>query len=235
MTEEIYNLDAYAAKCDAVITKIQDEGIFLDSTVFFPGGGGQPCDKGIMKTESKDLEVNQVKRIEGEIFHFVNTDNLNVGDKIQCVLNWKRRHNLMKTHTALHIMCGVVWRDFQALATGGNMNELNGRIDFEFESLTSEMTKDIEEKINLEVNKNLPISVGFISREKAEKIPGLIRTKINLLPASIKTLRTIDIEGLDIQADGGTHVKSTSEVGKVKVVGHQSKGKSNKRIRIEIE
>ena len=160
---------------------------------------------------------------------------INIDDPIRCEINWDRRYKLMRTHTALHILCGVVWRDYGAVVTGGNMDVLKGRMDFEFESLSSDMCLEIEENVNIEIKKNLNIKVGFIPREDALNIPGLIRTKVNLLPESIIVFRTIDIEGLDIQSDGGTHVNKTKEVGKVVVTGHQSKGKINKRIRIEIQ
>tara|TARA_B100001769_G_C21738236_1_gene405253 strand:- start:176 stop:616 length:441 start_codon:yes stop_codon:yes gene_type:complete len=140
----------------------------------------------------------------------------------------------MRTHTSLHILCGVIWRDYKASVTGGNMEPLKGRMDFEFPSLSAELTKEIEEKINLEVQKDRKISVDFLPRKEAFEIPDLIRTKVNLLPESLKIIRTINIEGLDLQADGGTHVSSTSEVGYISITGHESKGKINKRLRIQV-
>ena len=236
MTEEIFNLDAYAKNCDTKIINIVDEGFELEKTVFFPGGGGQPNDYGVFILENgNDIPVLKVKRIDGRIFHFPESTEINIDDPIRCEINWDRRYKLMRTHTALHILCGVVWRDYGAVVTGGNMDVLKGRMDFEFESLSSDMCLEIEENVNIEIKKNLKIKVGFIPREEALKIPGLIRTKVNLLPESIIVFRTIDIEGLDIQSDGGTHVNKTKEVGKVVVTGHQSKGKINKRIRIEIQ
>ena len=215
MTEEIFNLDAYAKNCDTKIINIVDEGFELEKTVFFPGGGGQPNDYGVFILENgNDIPVLKVKRIDGRIFHFPESTEINIDDPI---------------------LCGVVWRDYGAVVTGGNMDVLKGRMDFEFESLSSDMCLEIEENVNIEIKKNLNIKVGFIPREEALKIPGLIRTKVNLLPESIIVFRTIDIEGLDIQSDGGTHVNKTKEVGKVVVTGHQSKGKINKRIRIEIQ
>ena len=140
----------------------------------------------------------------------------------------------MRTHTALHILCGVVWRDYKASVTGGNMEPLKGRMDFEFPSLSAELRDEIEEKINLEVREDRKISVDFLPREEAFQIPDLIRTKVNLLPESLKIIRTINIQGLDLQADGGTHVSSTSNVGYIKITGHESKGKINKRLRIAV-
>ena len=140
----------------------------------------------------------------------------------------------MRTHTALHIMCGIVWRDYNAPVTGGDMKPLTARMDFELDEMSSTFANEIEDKVNFEINSKKNITVDFIPRKEAVKIPDLIRTKVNLIPDSIDIIRTINIENLDLQADGGTHVNNTLEVGKVRVTGHESKGKINKRIRIEI-
>ena len=141
----------------------------------------------------------------------------------------------MRTHTALHILCGVVWRDYKALVTGGDMKPLSARMDFELDTLSSEFAKEVETSINKEIQNELDIEIEVLEREQAFKIPDLIRTKINLLPDSIKQIRTVNITGLDLQADGGTHVNNTREVGKIVVIGHESKGKINKRLRIKVE
>lgn len=141
----------------------------------------------------------------------------------------------MRTHTALHILCGVIWRDYKALVTGGDMKPLSARMDFELDTLSSEFAKEVEESVNKEVQNELDIEINIMEREEAFKIPDLIRTKINLLPDSIQQIRTVNITGLDLQADGGTHVNNTKEVGKIIVIGHESKGKINKRLRIKVE
>lgn len=141
----------------------------------------------------------------------------------------------MRTHTALHILCGVVWRDYGAKVTGGNMTPGEARMDFEFENMTAEFAEEVEAKINAEVSAGRDIIINNLTREEAEQVPDLIRTKINLLPPNIQEIRTIDIHGLDMQADGGTHVANTREVGVIKVVGHESKGRINKRLRIALE
>jgi misacylated tRNA(Ala) deacylase len=135
----------------------------------------------------------------------------------------------------MHVLCGVVWRDYQAQVTGGNMEPLAGRMDFEFENFSAELVHEIEEKVNTEIRAGRPISVRILPREEAEQIPDLIRTKINLLPDSLTKIRVVEIEGLDLQADGGTHVANTSEIGAFRIVGHKSKGKINKRLKIELE
>ena len=238
MTEQIYNSDAYKKIINSKITELKDDFIILDKTIFFPGGGGQPNDLGQINFQNQVINLNKVSWKNGNIAHFVNTNelkNLKIGDSVECQIDWERRFNLMRTHTALHILCGVIWRDYQAAVTGGNMEPLKGRMDFEFPSLSAELTQEIEQKINVEVQEDRKITVDFLPREEAFQIPDLIRTKVNLLPESLKVIRTINIHGLDLQADGGTHVSSTLKVGKIKITGHESKGKINKRIRIALK
>ena len=235
MTEKIYNTDAYMRQCEATVLEVTEFGVILDRTVFYPGGGGQPNDVGlIVKADGTELEVSNMSGRGGVIVHTVPEAGLSVGDSVRCEIDWELRHKLMRTHTALHILCGVVWRDYGAQVTGGNMTPLAGRMDFEFENMSSELTEEIESAINIEVAEDRLIEVNILPRDEAFAIPDLIRTKINLLPEGIEEVRTININGLDLQADGGTHVASTAEVGQIKIVGHQSKGRINKRIRIEI-
>jgi misacylated tRNA(Ala) deacylase len=232
MTELLAHTDAYLQEFHATVVAVDEEqhAIALDKTAFYPGGGGQLCDFGWID----DIPVTKVKRQGEHIWHWLEGDLLAVGTGVTGKLDWERRHKLMRTHTAFHILCGVVWRDYEAQVTGGNMDVLKGRMDFEFETLRQELVKEIEEKLNIEVVAERDIYVKILPREEAFKIPDLIRTKINLLPESITEIRTIEIEGLDLQADGGTHVANTREVGKIKVAGYKSKGKINKRIMLEI-
>ena len=234
MTEQIYNSDAYIKELDSKIIEVNEDHIVLDKTIFFPGGGGQPNDLGSIFVDNQELKIEKVSWKDGKIAHFINVNDLKVGDLIKSKIDWERRFKLMRTHTALHILCGVIWRDYQAAVTGGNMEPLKGRMDFEFPSLSAELTEEIEKKVNVEVQEDRKITVDFLPREEAFQIPDLIRTKVNLLPESLKIIRTINIHGLDLQADGGTHVSSTLKVGKIKITGHESKGKINKRIRIAI-
>jgi len=234
MTEQIYNSDAYIKELDSKVIDVKNDYIVLDKTIFFPGGGGQPNDLGIILSKNDEISVEKVSWQDGNIAHFIKENNFKIGDSIKCKIDWERRFKLMRTHTALHILCGVIWRDYQAAVTGGNMEPLKGRMDFEFPSLSAELTEEIEQKVNIEVQKDRKITVDFLPREEAFQIPDLIRTKVNLLPESLKIIRTINIHGLDLQADGGTHVSSTLKVGKIKITGHESKGKINKRIRIAV-
>jgi len=235
MTEQIYNSDAYKKELKSKIIEINEDHVVLDKTIFFPGGGGQPNDLGSISSGETDRDITNVSWKNGKIAHFSdNLKDLSVGEVVLCKIDWDRRFKLMRTHTAMHILCGVIWRDYKASVTGGNMEPLKGRMDFEFPSLSAELREEIEEKVNLEVRKDREISVDFLPREEAFQIPDLIRTKVNLLPESLKIIRTINIHGLDLQADGGTHVSSTSNVGYIKITGHESKGKINKRLRIAV-
>ena len=232
MTDLLYQTDAYLKEFDAVVTAVNEEAqtVALDRTAFYPGGGGQPCDYGWLN----EARVVKVKRDGNHIWHWVAGDLPAVGDTVHGRLDWERRYKLMRTHTAFHILCGVVWRDYGAQVTGGNMDELKGRMDFEFETLHKELVSEIEAKLNQEVAAARPVHVRILPREEAFQIPDLIRTKINLLPKGITQVRVVEIEGLDLQADGGTHVANTREVGTIRIAGYKSKGKINKRIMLEI-
>lgn len=234
MTELIYQTDSYVKEFTATITKVDAEqnGVYLSRTAFYPGGGGQPHDTGRFSTADKTYTV--VKASRGNI-HILEGDDLpTVGTEVTGILDWDRRYKLMRTHTAMHILCGVVWRDYGASVTGGNMEVLAGRMDFEFEKLSQEAIKEIETTINVEINKNHDVRVNILPRDKAFEIPDLIRTKIDLLPVGIPEVRTIEVVGLDLQADGGTHVNNTREVGSIRVVKYKSKGGINKRLYVEI-
>ena len=242
MTDLLYYDDAYLKEFDATVTAVdQGEGVFrveLDRTAFYPGGGGQPNDQGWLTVNGQRYPVTRVKKEQGKIWHWLATDggepSIAVGDPVHGELDWERRYKLMRTHTAMHILCGVVWRDYGASVTGGNMDPGKSRMDFEFERMSRELIGEIEEKCNAEIAAAREVRTQILPREEAFQIPDLIRTKINLLPAGIQEVRTVEIVGLDLQADGGTHVRNTREVGGMKVVNYKSKGKINKRIYIEL-
>lgn len=239
MTELIYQTDAYLKEFDATITlvDVQTRAVVLDRSAFYPGGGGQPCDLGTLQINAINYPVEKVKKQGDDVLHFLGgTDPLpDVNSASHGTLDWVRRHKLMRTHTALHILCGTVFRDYGALVTGGDMEPLKGRMDFEFATMRGELVREIEAAVNFEVQQRRDIQVRILPREEAFQIPDLIRTKINLLPEGIAQVRTVEIVGLDLQADGGTHVANTSEVGTIKVVDYKSKGAINKRLYIEIE
>jgi misacylated tRNA(Ala) deacylase len=237
MTELLFQTDSYLQEFEAMVSAVMaDEGaVALDRTAFYPGGGGQPNDLGWLQVEGDALAVTRVKRQGGQVWHWLDGEPPEVGATITGRIDWERRYQLMRTHTALHVLCGVVWRDYGALVTGGNMQPLKGRMDFEFETLRKELVQEIEEKVNGEVQKGREVRIKILPREEAFLIPDLIRTKINLLPEGITEVRTVEIVGLDLQADGGTHVANTSQVGFARVVDYKSKGRINKRIHIELD
>lgn len=242
MTELLYYDDAYLQEFDAAVTDVDFAGtqamVELDRTAFYPGGGGQPNDTGFLVVNGGRLVVNKVKRQDGKLWHWLATNggepSIRIGDTVHGELDWDRRYALMRTHTAMHVLCGVVWRDYGASVTGGNMEPGKGRMDFEFESMTRDLIGEIEATCNTEMAKSYDVRTQILPREEAFKIPDLIRTKINLLPKGIAEVRTVEIVGLDLQADGGTHVHNTREIGSMKVVDYKSKGKINKRIYIEL-
>lgn len=238
MTELLYQTDSYLKDFDATVIAVDPEvrAVTLDRTVFYPGGGGQPNDIGHLTIGGEVYQVDKVKKQGENIFHFLSGDASlpEAGAKVHGQIDWDRRYGLMRTHTALHVLCGTVFRDYGALVTGGNMEPLHGRMDFEFERLQAELVGEIEAAVNKEVEAGRDVRVKILPREEAFQIPDLIRTKINLLPEGISEVRTVEIVGLDLQADGGTHVRNTTEVGKVRVVDYKSKGAINKRIYIEV-
>lgn len=236
MTELLYQTDSYVKEFEATVEQVTEDGaVVLDRTAFFPGGGGQPYDVGKLTAGRQSWSVAKARKKGAEVLHYVDGEPPAVGTRVTGRLDWDRRYRLMRTHTAMHILCGVIWRDYGASVTGGNMEPLQGRMDFEFETMRKELVKEIEESINAEVENVRPVLVDILPREVTLGIPDLIRTKINLLPESIKQVRTVEIKGLDLQADGGTHVANTSEVGRIRVADYKSKGKINKRIYVELD
>jgi misacylated tRNA(Ala) deacylase len=238
MTELLYQSDSYLRQFEAKVVNVDlpSRILYLDRSAFYPGGGGQPCDTGILLSGDEKLQVEKVKKQGDDILHYISGGESlpPVGMYINGEINWERRYKLMRTHTAMHLLCGVVFRDYGASVTGGEMDLLKGRMDFEFASLHAELVKIIEAAVNKEIVLNHEVRVKILPRNEAFRIPDLIRTKINLLPEGISQVRTVEIVGLDLQADGGTHVCRTAEVGKLSVVDYKSKGAINKRIYVEI-
>ena len=234
MTELLYLRDSYLSEFEAEVVgqDVDQNSVLLDRSAFYPGGGGQLPDQGALWNGETQYCVTKVKRGNA---HILNGDLPPVGCQIRGEIDWDRRYKIMRTHTAMHILCGVIWRDYQASVTGGNMDVLSGRMDFEFERLAPEVIAEIERKINFEVEAARAVKIEILPRETAFQIPDLIRTKINLLPESIREVRTVEIVGLDLQADGGTHVANTREVGRIKIAKYKSKGGINKRLYVEVE
>jgi misacylated tRNA(Ala) deacylase len=233
-TELLYLSDAYLRTFDAVVVEAGDDGVVLDRTAFYVTGGGQPHDTGVLRWDGGEARVTAVRKVDGAVRHAVEGDGPPPGTRVVGEVDWERRHQLMRTHTALHVLCGVIWNEWGTAVTGGNMEPLSARMDFEFDPLPEGFGATVEELVNAELAADRPIEVTFLDRSVAVEDEDLIRTKVNMIPESVSEIRVVDIVGLDKQADGGTHVATTGEVGRVRVVKTESKGKGNKRIRIEV-
>jgi misacylated tRNA(Ala) deacylase len=241
-TDLLYQRDSALRSVDAAVVAVDPDirRVALERTIFYPGGGGQPCDIGSITRllDGQALPVTAAAKEGGVVWHELGGEGPlpQPGELVRADLDWAHRHRLMRMHTALHVLCGVVFRDYGSLVTGGNMGPDRARMDFEMDSadFTPERVAEIERRANEELRAGRDVRVQILPREEAFQIPDLIRTKINLLPDGIREVRTVEIVGLDLQADGGTHVQNTREVGGLRVVGTRSKGKANKRLEIEL-
>jgi misacylated tRNA(Ala) deacylase len=211
----------------------RDTAVALDRTAFYPTGGGQPHDTGLLARRPV-IDVRKEGEVVWHTLDGTEGDLPGVGDDVEGEVDWDRRHALMRTHTALHVLCGVIWNEWGRAVTGGNMEPLSARMDFEFDPLPEGFGAIVEARVNAELAAARPIEVTFLARDIAVEDEDLIRTKVNMIPESVKEIRVVDIVGLDKQADGGTHVRSTDEVGRIRVLKTESKGKGNKRIRLEV-
>jgi misacylated tRNA(Ala) deacylase len=239
-TQLLFLDDAYLHTFTGRVIEVRGESeVALDRTAFYPTGGGQPHDTGRLGAAGHGVRATQARvsgvRKEGDlVWHTLDGPAPAVGDEVDGEVDWDRRHALMRTHTALHVLCGVIWNEWGVPVTGGNMEPLSARMDFEFDPLPEGFGSQVEGLVNTELAADRPIQVSWVPRTDALGDADLIRTKVNLIPPSVDPIRVIDIVGLDKQADGGTHVRSTGEVGRVRVVKTESKGKGNKRIRIAV-
>ena len=233
-TELLYLHDAYLREFDASVLEVDRARVVLDRTALYPTGGGQPHDTGTLTWPGGTATVVEVLKQGAHVWHVLEGQVPEVGATVRGSVDWERRHALMRTHTALHLLCGVIWNEWQTAVTGGNMTPLAARMDFEFDPLPVGFGARVEELVNAEIDADRPIEVAFLPRDTAVMDEDLIRTKVNLIPEAVTEIRVVDIVGLDKQADGGTHVARTGEVGGIRVVKTESKGKANKRIRLEV-
>ncbi|MEE9416709.1 MAG: alanyl-tRNA editing protein [Acidimicrobiales bacterium] len=234
MTKRLYLDDAYLQTFEATVTEVDDDAVVLDVTAFYPTGGGQPHDTGDLRWPGGSSAVATVKSRDGDVVHHLEGQVPPVGTLVTGTLDWERRHQLMRTHTAMHILCGVIYNEWGKSVTGGNMEPLTGRMDFEFNPLPDGFAERVTELVNSEITADRPIEISTLPREIAMVDDDLIRTKVNLIPDSVIDIRVVDIVGLDKQADGGTHVASTGEVGSFAITKTENKGKGNKRVRIAL-
>jgi misacylated tRNA(Ala) deacylase len=237
-TQPLFSTDAYLRSFEAQVLDVDEatRRVALNRTAFYPGGGGQPHDTGVLRWSDGAVAVTEARQDSGLIWHQLAADAAlpGPGNEVEGTIDWERRHLLMRTHTALHVLCGVIWADYGVAVTGGNMKPGEGRLDFELEAMSVELGAWAERRINEEIQRARDILVSFVARTDAAQDPALIRTKADLIPHTVDPLRVIDIVGLDKQADGGTHVATTAEVGLVTVTKTESKGRHNKRIRIRV-
>jgi len=219
-----------------VLAADPEQGIVLDRSAFYPGGGGQPPDHGVLIWQGVQTRIVGTRK--GDDFYLIPAEDdplPPVGTEVVGAVEDQRRTTLMRTHSGLHVLGGVVFRDFNALVTGGNMEPGTARMDFNLPEVPADFKARLEESVNAEVVADRRIDVRVLPRDEALALPDIIRTQSNLIPADEQEVRIVDIVGLDQQADGGTHVASTQQIGRVRVVKVESKGKANRRVRIELD
>ena len=231
MTEELFLGNSYLRQFEARVVELSGREVILDRTAFYPGGGGQPPDKGTLGIGPVRASVVDARREGGEVLHVLDNPIPDTVRDLKGELDWERRYGHMRHHTALHVLSGVIWRNFGAKVTGGQMRADRARMDFSFPGeWTTDVVREIERLTNEALSEGRPVKVYELPREEALKNPDLIRTQVNLVPERVRVIRIVEIEGLDTQADGGTHVANTCEVGQLEITGHKSKGRQNKRI-----
>ncbi len=240
MTKSLYMNDCYLKEFEATVSKVSGNGekegkfIALDQTAFYPNSGGQPWDEGTISKDGAEFRVVFVGKFSGEISHEVDKSGLKPGDKVKCKIDWERRYKHMRMHTAAHIICGILYHDVGALITGNQLGSDKTRIDFSLENFDREKILECIRKANDIVQKDCEILISEMPREDVEKNPELVRLAKGL-PPGIKVLRMVEIVGLDIQPDGGTHVKSTKEVGTIEFIKAENKGKNNRRMYFKLK
>lgn len=231
-TKLLYHTNSFTYECTAKVVAVEGDEIALDATVFYPGGGGQMADRGAISWDDQQAGVIAMNKRHDVVWHTLDYLPPLIGTEVVGTIDWDFRYRMMRTHTALHILCGTIWKEFGVQVTGGQMYPDRARMDFAMENLDKERIAYIERKINEAIQADYPVKVYTLPREKAFEIPDLVRTKINLLPPDIEEVRIVEIVGLDLQADGGTHVNHTKEVGGIKITKTENKGRINKRLEI---
>ena len=238
MTEKIYLKDSYAKDTNASITSINNNEITLDRTVFYPTGGGEPCDTGTIELNDHTYLVVEVKKAGDEVLHVIDkTDGLNIGSKVYCKIDWEKRYSYMRLHTALHVIdAALIKLHNNAKMTGGQISEAKARADFDIVGFDKQAALRLINEAQLIVDESHKVLVKFLSKDDAIKIKGLARTEPGEeLLKSLDVVRIVEIEGVDFQLDGGTHVANTREIGKINLLGYENKGSHHKRIEISVD
>jgi misacylated tRNA(Ala) deacylase len=230
MAKALYLEDSYLKECDSTIVSVKDgKYVVLDQTIFYPKGGGQPWDTGKIIKEKEVINVVYVGKFSGEISHEVDRAGLKDGDRVHCTLNWDRRYRLMRSHTAAHVFASLLCTGTGALVTGNQLEEDKIRFDFSLEKFEPEILEEYIGKANELFRKDIPVKWYELPREEALKIPGVIKMA-EAFPPDIPRLRIVEVVGVDKQADGGTHVRNLEEVGQIKALKTENKGKNNRRV-----
>lgn len=233
-TDLLYLTDSYLRDFDATVMDVDESNVVLDRTAFYPRGGGQMSDRGVLLALGNEYPVINVEKRGEVVYHTIDGEVPIGGLRVHGEVDWDHRYTMMRTHTALHVLCGVIYRAFGAHVTGCQMYPDHARMDFTLADLNLDRVSEIERLSNDAIAEGLPVRVRFISRGKASTMPELIRTKINLVPPHVDPIRTVEIVGLDLQADGGTHVANTFEVGGIHITKTENKGKENRRLEVEL-
>ncbi len=235
MTKALYLEDSYLKECDATVVKVtQGKYVVLDQTIFYPKGGGQPHDTGKMIRGDEIFNVVYVGKFGDEVSHEVDREGLKEGDKVRCLLDWERRYKFMRSHTAAHLLASLVCNETGALVTGNQIEEDKIRFDFSLEKMDREVIIECINKVNSILKKDIPVTWYELPREEALKIPGVVKMA-EAFPPDIPSLRIVEIAGIDKQADGGTHVRTLREVGQIRLLKVESKGRLNKRVYFTLE
>jgi Ser-tRNA(Ala) deacylase AlaX len=235
MGNPLYLSDSYSRTCKANVIAIKDgKQVFLDQSVFYPRSGGQACDFGKLARGGEEFAVVAVSKTPDGIMHEVSREGLVVGDEVECQIDWARRHRLMRMHTAGHVLASIMFKAGGILITGNQLDIDKSRFDFSMENFDRQAFQALVDKANAQLARNLDVEVSFLPREEALKVEGAVKLAV-ALPPEIKELRMVKIGDVDYQADGGTHVRNTSEVGKIILLGAENKGKSNRRIYYALE
>lgn len=234
MTELLYLQDSYLRNFEARVARVEDRSVILDRTAFYPRGGGQMADTGMFESYGQNFPVIGVEKRGDDVFHLLDGEPPAVGTRVRGEINWEHRYQMMRTHTALHVLCGVIYRAYDARVSGCQMYPERARMDFTLADLSPERVREIERLSNEAISSGYPVRVRFLPRSEANVRPELIRTKISMVPPHVDPVRVVDIVGLDLQADGGTHVANTIEVGGITITRTENKGRENRRIEIQL-
>ena len=227
MTEKLYLTDCYVKEFKAKVIKVSENGVVLDKTAFYPGGGGVEHDVGYLLVNGQKAEVTDVKEIDDEIYHVVKGGEVKEGDEVVGVIDWERRYKMMRLHTASHVIASIAYKKYNALVTGGNITPEYAKDDFDVDDKNKLL--EIVREANEVIKRNIPVKIYFLKREEALKIPGIVKLA-ERMPPNIEVWRIVEIEGIDIQADGGPHVSNTSEIGEIVPIKIENRGKNRKRI-----